>query len=265
MCARTRRLALSASLALVVSCGLSAGSAPDHELVVFAASSLVGAFDELEGRFEAAHPGVDVRIQYAGSQALRSQIEHGARADVFASADAPHVEALVERELVATTAAFATNELAIAVPRGASGPVRSAETLRDAERIVLGAANVPIGAYTERFLSRGEALYGEGYADAVLARVVSRESNVRLVLAKVALGEADAAVVYATDARTADVETIPIPPEANVRAEYVAAVLTGAREPALAREWLALLRAPEGKRSLAARGFEVESVGGSEP
>ncbi len=260
MRARRRRLAFLASLSLAASCDRAADPEADRELVVFAASSLEGSFDELEGRFEAAHRGVDVRCQYAGSQALEAQIAHGADADVFASADAPHVEALARLGLVAGETRFAANELAIAVPLGQGARFRSAADLRGAERVVVGAADVPVGAYTARFLARGDAVFGAGFSEDVRAHVVSREANVRLVLAKVALGEADAAVVYATDALAAAerVDAVRIPPEANVRAEYTAAVLRDAREPALAREWVELLLSAEGRRVLEARGFAVD-------
>ncbi len=268
---RARPTILGLALCLAASaCGRAEAPAPEaaratepppsRELVVFAASSLGEAFGAIAADFEASHPGVDVTVQLAGSQALRAQIEHGAPADVFASADAPHVEALARGGLVGSTTPFAANTLVIAVPKDAEGRVASAADLPSAERIVLGARDVPVGAYTERFLARGDALFGAGFGDRVRARVVSREANVRLVLAKVALGEADAAVVYATDARAAEdaVRAVPIPREANVRAEYVAATLRAAREPALAGEWVAFLLSPTGRRHLEARGFEVD-------
>jgi molybdate transport system substrate-binding protein len=245
--------ALVALILLLAGC--RADPAP-RALTVFAASSLTEAFDDLAGRFEAAHPEVDVRVSYAGSQVLATQLEHGAAADVFASADVEHIDALVRSGVVTERAPFASNELVAVFPAASRGPRALAE-LPEAERIVLGDARVPVGRYTERFLARADGVFGAGYREAVLRHVVSREPNVRLVLGKVTLGEADAALVYRTDARAAGdaVRVVELPPEASVRAELFAGPLRRAASPELARAFLALLHGPEGRRALSSRGF----------
>ncbi len=216
-----------------------------QELTVFAASSLREAFSAIGQQFEAQHPGVNVALQFAGSQELRVQLENGAAADVFASADEKQM-ALV-RELVLQPAVFARNEPVLVVPLDNPAGLRVFADLPKARRIVLGAQEVPIGAYAARILAAAN-LDLEG-------RVVSRELNVRQVLAKVELGEADAAIVYRTDAARAGVRVIAIPPAINVTAEYPIAVLARARQPRLAEQFVALVRSPAGRAVLARFGF----------
>lgn len=245
-------------IALVVALSPPARAAGARELVVFTASSLREAFAELGARFEREHPGTKVTFALAGSQELRTQIEHGAPADVFASADWTHMRALVAAGLAGAPRTFARNEPVLVVPRDNPAGLRSLGDLPRAKRIVLGAPEVPIGAYTLRILDAASRRYGAGFRPSVEAHVVSRELNVRQVLSKVALGEADAAVVYRTDARRAGkaVEVISIPPDLNVVAEYPVAVIGHAKEPALAREFVDLLLSAEGQEALARAGFQ---------
>jgi molybdate transport system substrate-binding protein len=199
-------------------------------------------------RFEAQHGGVEVRLQFAGSQELRAQVEHGQPADVIATADQRHMDALAAQRLVAAPALFARNELVIAVPQGNPARIGSLSDLARATRVVLAATEVPAGRYAEQALEKA------GVRQAVLPRVVSRELNVRQVAAKVALGEADAAIVYRTDA-TSRVEMVAIPPELNVSAEYPIAPLLQAPHPELARSFVAFVLSAEGQSILRAAGF----------
>ncbi len=237
--------------ALVVAL-LLAGCGEPPELSIFAASSTAEALAELEGDFERAHPDVDVRASFAGSQVLRLQIEQGAPADLFVSADREHVEALARAGLVAEDAVLAHNELVIIVPPENPAGIESFSDLPRARRLVIGDASVPVGRYTRAVLRSAGARFE---AD-VLARVVSEESNVRLVRAKVELGEADAAIVYRTDAIASEgVRVVPIPAERNVRADYWVALVSASERKALAREWIALARGEQGARVLEEHGF----------
>jgi molybdate transport system substrate-binding protein len=228
------------------------------QLTVFAASSLRDAFQLVGQRFEAEHPGVAVSFNFAGSQELRTQIEHGARADVLASADERHLRALADAGLAEEPRNFARNEPVIVVPSGNPAGIHTLLDLPRAQRIVVGAPDVPIGAYTLRIFEAASARYGNGYRNAVEARIASRELNVRQVLAKVRLGEADAAIVYRTDALAAHeaVEAISIPADLNVVAEYPIAVLREAQQPALARAFIELVLSPAGRVLLARYGFQ---------
>ncbi|HEY4186886.1 MAG TPA: molybdate ABC transporter substrate-binding protein [Polyangia bacterium] len=238
--------------------GGAARSAPgDSELVVFEAASLKDAFSKLVPRFEAAHPKVKVVVNVAGSQELRAQLEHGAAADVFASADRKHMDALVAQGLVAAPTVFACNEPVMVVRPELAGTVKSFADLPRVERIVVGTPEVPIGSYTAQILKRAAAKYGDDFAKRVEAKVVSRELNVRQVLAKVVLGEADAGVVYRSDTVTAGdkVAAVTIPPAFNVTPEYPMATLTHAPSPALAKQWIDLVKSPAGVAALRESGF----------
>jgi molybdate transport system substrate-binding protein len=225
-------------------------------LLVFAASSLREAFDDLARSFERQNPGVTVELNLAGSQELRTQIENGAPADVFASADWKQMQALVSGGLAGPAHVFARNEPVIAVPEGNPAGIHSLEDLARARRIVIGAPEVPIGAYTLRVLDAGDRRYGAGFRDRVEAHVVSRELNVRQVLAKVTLGEAEAAIVYRTDAEaTRGVSIVGIPADLDTVAEYPIAALLHARNPALARAFVSLVLSPAGHDALARHGF----------
>jgi molybdate transport system substrate-binding protein len=248
---------------LAVAIALPARADGDRELTVFAAASLREAFAELARTFERGHPGTRVTFSLAGSQELRTQIEHGAPADVFASADWKHMQALVAAKLASAPRTFARNEPVLVVPKDNPAGLRSLEDLPRATRIVVGAPEVPIGAYTQRILEAASKRYGARFGPSVEAHIVSREPNVRQVLSKVSLGEADAAIVYRTDARAAGrgVEVISIPPELNVVAEYPVAVLQQAREARLAREFVDLVLSPAGQETLGRFGFQPGTGG----
>jgi len=245
-------------LGLLLGVVLAARAEP-KELDVYAAASLREAFGELAKRFEARHPGAKVVLNLAGSQELRTQIENGAPADVFASADEKHMRALLAAKLADAPRIFARNEPVLVVPKGNPALLRALRDLPQAKRIVVGVPEVPIGAYAVRILDAASERYGGDFRKKVEARIVSRELNVRQVLAKVALGEADAAIVYRTDAAAAQdkVEVIPIPPEVNVVADYPIAVLTKAKEPALAKEFVDLVLSNAGREVLSRHGFRA--------
>ena len=244
---------LSATL-LLPGCG---SADPERQpLRVFAASSLTDAFSDMAGAFEASHPETEVVLVFAGSQVLRLQIEQGAPADVFASADPRHMESLVGEGLVTGQRVLAENELVVIVPRGNPSRIEAFADLVRAERLVIGTPYVPVGAYTREALRRAGADGGlPGFEAEVLGRVVSEESNVRLVRAKVELGEADAAIVYRTAAAPGRVRTVRVPSRANVRAQYLIGVVAGAENVAGAERWAGFVASPEGRRILSRHGF----------
>jgi molybdate transport system substrate-binding protein len=227
------------------------------ELVVFEAASLKDAFAKLAASFETANAGVKVVTNAAGSQELRAQIEHGAAADVMASADRKHLDALAKQGLVVSPSVFACNEPVVVVRTALAASIRTLADLPRAERIVIGAAEVPIGAYTLQILERAASTLGADFPARVQAKVASRELNVRQVLAKVVLGEADAGVVYRSDAvaSAGKVAVVDIPPAMNVTAEYPIAALKAAPHPDLARRWIELVKSPAGATALRAAGF----------
>lgn len=213
-----------------------------QELVVFAASSLKESFEALEVEFESTRPEVDVKLVFAGSQALRLQIENGANASVFASANVEHMETLSKAGRVGEARVFARNELVVIVPVDSS--IRTFEEVKGASRVVVGAENVPVGQYTREVMRRSGSTYN----------VVSEESNVRLVRSKIELGEADAAFVYKTDVLGGlSVRTIEIPTELNVMAEYPIAAVQPTSQ--LAEVFLRFVLSSQGSRILERHGF----------
>ena len=231
---------------------------PSHEVTVFAAASLREVFETLAKDFEAEHAGTHVALQLAGSQELRTQIENGAKADVFASADTRHMRALEDAKLVGKSAIFARNEPVVVVPTANPAGIERFEDLTKAKRLVIGTPEVPIGSYTSQILANAGRQLGEAFRKQLEADVVSRELNVRQILAKIGLGEGDAGFVYRTDAMTAKdrVRVVEVPASLNVVAEYPIAVVSGAPNPALAESWVALVLSQRGREALRVAGFE---------
>jgi molybdate transport system substrate-binding protein len=265
---RSLWLAVVAALALVVpaACGGAAASRAAVELTVFGAASLRDALNAAGDAYRADNPGVSLTFSFDASSALRTQIEQGAPADVLASADTANPEALVYGRLaVGPVVQFARNGLTIVVPSGNPAGIGDPSDLaRPGVRIVGAGEAVPITKYVDTCLEKLGALsgYPAGYAAGVAANVVSREDNVRAALAKVELGEADAAFVYVTDAAASDaVEEVAIPAAANVAAVYGAVAISGSRHPVEAAAFVAWLAGPRGAAVLATFGF-VGPAGG---
>ena len=225
-------------------------------LLVHAASSLTEAFQELEREFEKSHPLIDVSLVFSGSQVLRIQIEQGAPSDVLATANPQHAEVLVESGLIENPLVFARNELVLIVPLDNPAGIETFEDLPNASRLVIGTDQVPVGAYTHQMLDNAGKKLGTDFKRQVQARVVSLENNVRLVRAKVELGEADAAIVYRTDALVSDkVRSISIPSDINVQAEYFIGELIRSRHRELADDWIDFTLSPLGQQILIRHGF----------
>jgi molybdate transport system substrate-binding protein len=240
----------------------SVGGAPAGEITVFAAASLTEAFQEIAAAFEEAYPGADVVFNFAGTPTLRTQLEQGARADVFVSANREQMDLARQSAVVeATDSVFARNALVIVTPDENAGGIESALDLgRDGLKLVLANEDVPVGAYTRQALEAmsEDVSFGADFSDAVLANVVSLESNVKQVVAKVELGEADAGIVYGTDVTRAladKLNTVEIPDAFNVIAEYPAALVKERRNDALARAFVDFLLSDRAQAILAKFAF----------
>jgi molybdate transport system substrate-binding protein len=269
-------LLLAGLAVLLTGCGLQAAAStasPTTTLTVFAAASLTESFTETAVEFEASHPNVDVVLNFAGSQALRLQIEQGARFDVFASANENHMQALVEANFLRDPALFTQNQLVVIMP--ASNPA-SIETLSDLARpdlkLILAGPNVPVGRYARETLEKlnHDPTLGADYAARVLDNLVSEEDNVKNVVAKIRLGEADAGIVYVSDVTptvAAELATLPIPPEFNVVATYPLAVAVDSASSELAQQFVEFVLSPRGQTILAYHGFQptqVQAIGQKE-
>ena len=194
-----------ALLLLVAACGGSGSS--DDELTVFAAASLTESFTEIGAAFEDEEDAT-ISFNFAGSQALATQLIEGAEADVFASANVAQLQRAVEAEVIAgDSEIFARNELVIIVPADNPADITAPEDLaKEGLKITFAAEDVPVGQYTRQMLDllAASPTAPEGFVESVEGNIVSNESNVKQVATKVQLGEADAGVVYSTDV-TSDV------------------------------------------------------------
>lgn len=235
-------------------------------MLVFAAASLTEAFGELEAAFEAANPGIDLVLNLGSSSALRTQIEDGAPADVFASANLEHMQTLVESNLVDpdSVAVFASNEIVVILPASNPAAVYRLEDLASpGVRIVLALPEVPAGSYARLAIAALEEDLGPGYERAVLGNLVSSEDSVRQVLLKVELGEADAGFVYRTDALASqNVELLEIPASLRPAVSYTIGRVVDARNQSAAQRFLEFVLSMDGARVLNGWGFSPPPLDG---
>jgi molybdate transport system substrate-binding protein len=225
-------------------------SAHAQTLTVFAASSLTDAFNELAKIFEAQHEGVTLTLGFGSSSTLATQIAEGATADVFASADTKNIAKIVPENEVSV---FTKNKLVVI----SSNPdLTTLESLAGGDYLlVLADESVPVGKYAREVLENLNSLYGNDYSDKVLIHLASNETNVRQVLSKVELGEADVGIVYVTDAQDSELTNVDIPAEFNVVADYGIAVVPESSQNELAQQFVDFVLSAEGQAVLQTYGF----------
>ncbi|MGW1770443.1 molybdate ABC transporter substrate-binding protein [Streptomyces sp. NPDC002104] len=261
---RTAALTLSAALLVpaLAACGSSddkkdtAGSSPSASasaapkaanLTVLAAASLTDVFKTAGAAYEKAHPGTKVTFSFAGSQELAAQVKQGAPADALVTADTKTMTGLLGQ--TNDPAIIAKNRLVIATGKGNPFKVAGLKDLADTKlKVVLAAPEVPVGRYSKQILD----------AQKIEVKPVSQEPNVRAVLSKVELGEADAGLVYKTDTlKSGDkVAVVEIPDAENAVASYPAASLKGSKNPEAAAAFVAWLTTPEAQKILQDAGFQ---------
>jgi molybdate transport system substrate-binding protein len=256
-----KRWLMVVCIALLV--GTVAVSAQESQtLTVFAASSLTDAFEDIATAFEAENAGVDVVYNFAGSSTLSAQLAEGAPADVFASANNAQMNAARSADRIGgRPRAFVKNRLVLIVPAdNPAGIITLRDLANDGVLLVIAAPDVPVRTYTDTMLQRlaADAAYGEDYSAAVMANVVSEEENVRQVSAKVALGEADAGIVYISDV-TPDISdqviAIPIPDYLNTIATYPIAITNDTPNPELAQAFVDYVLSDAGQDVLVSWNF----------
>lgn len=246
---------------LLVCIMLGSGCRPATQqttLRVFAAASLTDAISEVGTAFEATHPNVSVRYNFAGSSVLATQIIEGAQPAVFLSANDAQAQRIVNAGLTAGTLhPFTANQLVVAIPLANPGGIAQLDDLTNPNLMLVTAADgVPIRSYTDTMLGR---IAQQGFDVAALrANIVSEETNVRQVVGKIALGEADAAIVYQSDVtlQIADAVTALdiIPTDANVRTTYPAVILPG-QQLELAQAYVEFLQSDEAQAIFTTWGF----------
>lgn len=250
---------------LLLSSACTPSAAPESSPVtlnVLAAASLTEAFQEIAPAFEAAHEGVTLQFNFAGSQQLAQQLANGAPADVFASANKKQMDVAIEAGRIAADApsSFVQNRLVVVLPAANLAGITSlADLAKPGLKIILATKDVPVGQYALDFLVKADAdsYLGSSYSTQVLANVVSYEENVKAVLAKVSLGEADAGIVYTSDAAsaTSQITQIEIPDALNVIAQYPIAVVHDSANSELAKAFVEWVQSSEGQKVLEKYGF----------
>jgi molybdate transport system substrate-binding protein len=256
-------LILTTCLACSPASGFRPAENPGTTITVFAAASLTEAFTEIKGLYEADHPQTTVLLNLAGSQQLAQQLAQGAPADVFASADKQQMQVAIQAGRVAQDAptVFAGNHLVVVFPQSnPAGISRLQDLAKPALKLVLADQAVPVGHYSLEFLDKASQTpeFGEVFKSDVLKNVVSYEENVKAVLSKVLLAEADAGIVYASDVTPADAQklgVLEIPTSLNVTASYFVAPVAGSSHPDQARAFVDFLLFTQIQDLLASYGF----------
>jgi molybdate transport system substrate-binding protein len=254
------RIFMLLALLLVFSTGLKAQS--QQSLLVFAASSLTDAFEEIATEFQAQHPNVEILFNFASSADLATQLAEGAPADVFASANNSQMNNARDAGRIAGSPhTFVKNRLVLIVPADNPANITSLQDLdNEGVQLILAAEGVPVRDYTNTMLERlaSDPAYGEAYRTAVLANLVSEEENVRQVAAKIALGEADAGIVYVSDV-TPDISdsliAIGIPDYLNTIATYPIAITNDSAQAELAQAFVDFVLSDAGQDRLVSWNF----------
>ncbi|MEU1818672.1 molybdate ABC transporter substrate-binding protein [Streptomyces roseifaciens] len=232
---------------LLAACGSedTTDAKPRTELTVLAAASLTDAFKQAGRAYEKEHPGTKVKFSFAGSQELAAQVRQGAPADALVTADTKTMQGL--KSETNTPKVIAKNRLTIATAKNNPKNIKALSDLSRSDlKVVLAAPEVPVGRYSKKILDQQH----------VTVKPVSQEPNVRAVLSKVTLGEADAGIVYVTDAAKDKVATVTVPDEQNAVASYPAATLKGSKHAQQADDFVKWLSTEEAQKLLRAAGFQ---------
>ena len=231
-------------------------------VVVYAASSLTDTFNQIKAAVEKANPGLTITLNYNGSNTLRAQLEQGAKADVFASANQTEIDNALKSNLIADHGTvFAKNRLVVILPKDNPGKITTLQDLaKPGVKFVTAQKDVPVGGYTLTALDKmsKDASFGSDFSSKVQGNFVSQETNVKQVVAKVQLGEADAGICYLTDISPSvagQVTTLAIPDQFNTLASYPLSVLKGASNSAGAKVFYDFVVGPQGQAILKANGF----------
>jgi len=276
---KSRSFAVVAILALVLAACSSSGSSPSTSvaaatavassapsgapaaaLTVYGASSLKAALTKAKAAYETANPGTTITVSTDSSSALETQIEQGAPADVFLSADTTNPQKLVDKGLAAgDLVPFAGNKLTIVVPTANPAGITSPMDLaKPGVKVIAAGDSVPITKYATQLVGNLAKVAGSpaDFVAKYTANIASKEDNVAALLSKVALGEGDAGIVYVTDAKGSDkVTTIDIPDSANVPAAYDGVVVKASQNPVAAKAFLDWFAGPDGQAILEDLGF----------
>jgi len=248
------------SLPTTAASASAAPSAGSAALTIYGAASLKGVLDKVKTAYETANPGTTLTISTDSSATLETQIEQGAPADVFLSADTTNPKKLVDKGLAAGAAVtFAGNKLTIIVPTANPAGIKTpADLAKTGVKVIAAGDAVPITKYASQLVANlaKEAGYPADFAAKYSANIASKEDNVRAIVAKIELGEGDAGIVYVTDAKASTkVTAVDVPDTANVPATYSGVVVKASKNAAAAQAFLTWIAGPDGQAILSSFGF----------
>lgn len=242
--------------------GMTGTTDVSGEVIVFAASSLTEPFNEMKAKLEKAHPDLKIMINFGASNTLRTQLEQGAKADLFASANQTEMDLALKAGLVAGQGkTFVRNRLVLILPLGNPGQVARLQDLaKPGLKFVTAQKDVPVGGYTLTALDKMslDPAYGSDFSVKVQANIVSREANVKQVVSKVQLGEADAGIVYFSDVSatiSSEITTLDIPDQFNTLASYPISILKASANPTGAKVFQNYVLGTEGQAILKKNNF----------
>lgn len=233
----------------------------NQEITIFAASSLTESMEEVIKLFEKENPKVKVKLNLESTSRLRLQIEQGVEADIFLSANKKHYNALKEQGFILKGQVFLENSMVVILPKDNQAHIEKIEDLQDKCKLVIAQKEVPAGGYAREIIHSLSGIYGVEFEDKVLNNIVSEENNVKQVVNKVVMGEADAAFVYSSDITTSVVEKVKvvrIAPEHNLKVEYYISKLKTESE--YAEKFYAFLLSKEGQGIFERYGFDSISI-----
>jgi molybdate transport system substrate-binding protein len=258
-----RAISIMMTLSLIILSGgckeRKTDKAPKQEIIVLAASSLTESLEEAIKLFEEENPKVKVKLNLDSTSKFKIQVEQGVEADIFLSADKKHYDTLKEEGYVSEGKPFLYNSMVLIVPKDNPAKIEKTEDLVNKCKLVLALREVPAGDYARKIIHSLTEQLGKQYEEKVLQNIVSEENNVKQVVNKVVIGEADVAFAYSTDVTQSvkeKVKVINIEPKHNIRAEYWVSKLKNKNQNQYAEKIYAFLISEEGQKIFQKYGFE---------